>query len=238
MSIPVQYNPHYWEKWILPVGTCFTLVLPKFQESHKNLRFLYFSLQKDKSFNVFLHQKGLLNMLPIASFEFTSVVISPNSGFTYELKYQLNKVLEFDGNPCERDPTYSFSKCVNDEGNQAALKKLACQTPFGPKRNQTCTELEKMREAVRIHDQVMMNSSCLYPCQYLGNFYISKNIEPAGQHLFLFKRFVQKQETKPTYSSIDLFAALGGYLGSFLGISLFHLKDCFAFFLKKFVQQN
>lgn len=46
------------------------------------------------------------------------------------------------------------------------------------------------------------------------------------------------QEVKTMYTWIDLFAALGGYLGSFLGVSLFHLRDGFAFILRKVINLN
>ena len=75
--------------------------------------------------------------------------------------------------------------------------------------------------------------ACKHPCQYLGNIELSSKETRPGSIILWFKKYVQVFETNYTYGLLDLFAALSGYLGSFLGVSLFHLRDGLAYFIRK-----
>ena len=83
--------------------------------------------------------------------------------------------------------------------------------------------------------KVAKNKSNPHPCKHLGDFYLlEKSNTVPGYHTFSFSSFLEKLESKYSYQFIDLFADLGGYLGVFLGTSLFQLKDVFAYFFEKF----
>ena len=98
-----------------------------------------------------------------------------------------------------------------------------------------CTDKAKIMKALRIQENMKYNHSCKSPCGFLGNFAnnIAKDPDPNDGHLLMFKRILERRQSKYIYSITDLLAALGGYLGSFLGASLFHLKDGFAFLVRK-----
>ena len=49
-----------------------------------------------------------------------------------------------------------------------------------------------------------------------------------------FREYIRKSETIYTYTALDLFAAVGGYMGLFLGYSIFQLSDLISFIFQKF----
>ena len=114
------------------------------------------------------------------------------------------------------------------------VQKYDCSTPFGLASRKICMTLN-ISEYQNVFFDIMRNKSNPYPCKYLGNFYmLEKKTTLPGVHVFSFSSFTEKLESRYSYGFIDLFADLGGYLGIFLGTSLFQLKDVFAYFLKNF----
>lgn len=103
--------------------------------------------------------------------------------------------------------------------------KLNCTTPFHMDRSRICTNDSLGWAAINLHTDIMYNNSCLYPCQFLSNFVVTRSGTKSDQTVFRFKPFVEKYEARYTYGVIDLFAALGGYIGLFLGFSLFQIRD-------------
>ena len=113
------------------------------------------------------------------------------------------------------------------------VQKYGCSTPFGSNKTNMCKKIDTTKY-FEIYSKVQLNGSNPTPCKFLGNFYLSeKKATLPGLHIFAFSSFVQKYESKYSYQWLDLFADLGGYLGIFLGTSLFQLKDGFAYLIKK-----
>ena len=106
------------------------------------------------------------------------------------------------------------------------------------KKDNICKDQNQVEKAIKIFNTTLHNYSCNYPCEYLSDLNNHQVEAIPGSHFFMFKRFVEKRTAKHLYSLIDLFAALGGYLGSFLGVSLFHLREGFAFLIKKAINSN
>ena len=114
--------------------------------------------------------------------------------------------------------------------SQEIKNKFGCTTPYGNIKKDICTNSSIGKLIAETNGY---KPACKYPCQYLGDFELSsKEVRPGLIRLW-FKKYVRVFETKYTYSLVDLFAALGGYLGSFLGVSLFHLRDGLAYLIRK-----
>ena len=98
-----------------------------------------------------------------------------------------------------------------------------------------CTDIDKIEEALKIQEEMKFNHSCLMPCKFLLDFTNGVVEDPSANYtnFLIFNRELEKRQAKYIYGIIDLLAALGGYLGSFLGISLFHLREGFAFLIRK-----
>ena len=53
----------------------------------------------------------------------------------------------------------------------------------------------------------------------------SKNEEP---HMFFqFEKFIRTTKARYAYQGLEFLAEFGGYVGLFLGISVFHLREVF-----------
>lgn len=118
------------------------------------------------------------------------------------------------------------------------MDSVGCYTPFGPKNDDICTEETKAEKSLQIYKQEFINGTCMYPCNYLSNFIMSTNeVNPTAdgtrQLFFIFKSFIRVNTSSCTYSGLDLFAAVGGYIGLFLGVSIFHLSDGVAYVIKR-----
>ena len=116
------------------------------------------------------------------------------------------------------------------------MEKVGCTPPFVKSLDNICNNQESAKKAMEIYKQENVNSSCLYPCHYLSNFDISTiSWESHTNREFgiFFKRFVQMNASKCTFSGLDLFAAVGGYIGLFLGVSIFNLRDGVAFIIRR-----
>ena len=113
-------------------------------------------------------------------------------------------------------------------------KQFGCITPFGSRKDNVCTNVTIGEKIARLDGYAPV---CKFPCEHLGDIDISSRQIPPGKIKLRFKKNVRRFESKYTYSLVDLFAALSGYLGSFLGVSLFHLRDGLAYAIRKLISQ-
>ena len=119
------------------------------------------------------------------------------------------------------------------------MKNLGCTTLFGKNYENTCTNETKAKEAMEIFKQETKNSSCLFPCKFLASFTAtvdSSESEDGRKLRIFFKEYVQTITVKCTYDELDLEAAVGGFVGLFLGISIFQIKDGLIFIIRKLHQ--
>lgn len=116
------------------------------------------------------------------------------------------------------------------------MEKVGCLTPFQNQNEKICTNPENARLAYEVYSKSMMNHSCMYPCQHLSSLTINRVKEMGGSAGVLwlgFRKYIQVHESKLIYTALDLFAAVGGYVGLFMGISLLHFRDVLVKFLQK-----
>ena len=75
-------------------------------------------------------------------------------------------------------------------------------------------------------------NQCPYPCKstkiYMGKG--SEQIEPTLR--FEFNRFIKITKARYVYRELEFLAEFGGYVGLFLGLSVFHLREV----LQKLIQ--
>ena len=118
------------------------------------------------------------------------------------------------------------------------MKNVGCTTPYGSNLNQICTDEKLAKEAWKIFESEHYNTSCMYPCTHLSNFALSKSplkrAENGYREVFINAReFIKTFEASCTYSGLDLFAAVGGYIGLFLGMSILNISDVISMGMKK-----
>ena len=117
-----------------------------------------------------------------------------------------------------------------------SLKLFGCTTPFGITKDNICKGNPDAKNAFLLHKRFqtdyssMKNISCFEPCSYM-RIKIIKTSEKEG-HGILGLYFNKKvQETVAYYSFDDLsfIAEIGGYVGLFLGASVYQTADLFQF---------
>ena len=100
-----------------------------------------------------------------------------------------------------------------------------------------CTDEKKSDEAVKLHWELIsasftMDDICAYPCKFTRNYFRDRRkLNPDHENpssLFLkFNKFIKISKARHSYGGLELLAEFGGYVGLFLGISVFHLSDAF-----------
>ena len=128
------------------------------------------------------------------------------------------------------------------------MKKVGCTTPFGISLDKVCTDGVKAKMASDMYRHGVWNTSCLLPCKHLANFVLTsdtlekpENGPGMEEELpqwqlgidFYFKSYLQKSTVKCTYDELDLYAAVGGFMGMFLGASILQTKDLLVFIFKQ-----
>ena len=83
--------------------------------------------------------------------------------------------------------------------------------------------------------------NCPYPCKFTSTYFRDKiKLKPDHEYpssLFLrFSKFVKVSKARYSYGELELLAELGGYMGLFLGISVFHLSEAFQKIVQVFFQ--
>lgn len=231
-TIPVEENHSLWEKIVCDgVGTGFSLSLPKQEKDILDIEFT-FKPTNEIILKILVHSKGLLNNVQqVNSFEYgTFRKEKDGSGATIEAQYDYFQILD-----CQNDPNYSYSDCVLKKAEREIYDTFGKLPAFGSNKSQIDIDLSKSEESEmrKIYDRIYGDHICPLPCQYHGNFDMSPQLFKKNRYKLRFKPFIKKFKSTKSYTLIDLFAALSGYLGSFLGLSLFQLKDGFSFVVKK-----
>ena len=116
------------------------------------------------------------------------------------------------------------------------MKTIGCTTPFGLELDNICTEQNKSVEAVSLFWPISANGKevddCPYPCHFLRTWitnteYEDKTSHDNGSILLEFDKYIKVTTSNYSYTELELLAELGGYVGLFLGLSVFDLRLVF-----------
>ena len=115
------------------------------------------------------------------------------------------------------------------------MELFGCTTPFGDNLDHICTEPNKSAQAYELFDSLRTKTSikeCLYPCRFLRTKFLGMTHDEGGGlcggkscFVLLFDEFIKVSEAKYSYTELELLAEVGGYVGLFLGVSVFHLSS-------------
>ena len=117
------------------------------------------------------------------------------------------------------------------------MDNIGCTTPFGLDLDNICTEKNKSSEAYQLFKDVFTSTNkqgakeCPYPCQFLMNRitttdYKDKN-DTDNAIWLVFDEYIKVTTSTYSYTELELLAELGGYIGLFLGLSVFDLRLVF-----------
>ena len=112
------------------------------------------------------------------------------------------------------------------------MERIGCTSPFGLKLDNICTEKNKSLEAYSFFNQVLYNDfeikECPYPCHFLKNWITTTSYNDKARSITMkFDKYIKVTTSTYGYTELELLAELGGYVGLFLGLSVFDLRLVF-----------
>ena len=114
------------------------------------------------------------------------------------------------------------------------MKKFGCTTPFGPNIDHICTNQTKGKEATKLFKSLRSATyqikECPYPCKFVKSMVLPlrsrfENSTTKFRTTLRFDKFIKVTEAKYSYTELELFGEFGGYVGLFLGVSVFHISQ-------------
>ena len=215
-------------------GRCYT-----FKPPEKNLKDGIYRIRfalKAKA-RIFVENNGVFGVKRSAEDNFLDV--SPSEKYHVKIDHNLYKMLDFQGVPCNNEKDYRLDKCVLKELEKESLKRIGCVRPFGITKDNICEDEQVAKKAFQIykefrnHYQNLKNLSCLEPCYYMSVHIIKatemeKNVNVEnGAVLLHFNGQVHETVAYYSYDYLSFIAEIGGYVGLFLGASMYQTADLF-----------
>ena len=125
---------------------------------------------------------------------------------------------------------------------QTSMEEIGCVTPFGPSKNDICNETEKAKEAILYYKNGIFSlnyGKCYEACTHLttrlsvesGNENIDSGKLEIGKLEIKFNPKVLTIESYFIYTGGSLIAEFGGYVGLFLGFSVYQLTEFFDYIM-------
>ena len=126
-------------------------------------------------------------------------------------------------------------KCFFSNHFKKIMDQFGCTIPFVSNTEKICSEKEKSIQALKLFKNMKdsMFESCPYPCEFLritaspNKIRDHENDETQGEITITFNKYIRVTDVKYSYTALELLAEFGGYVGLFLGISVFHFSDLF-----------
>ena len=182
-----------------------------------------------------IHNYGVFSTIKRARMVYRD--ISTKEKHTLNLDYQVNHQLDLDGWPCEKSDNYNFDHCIFDLARKQNLEKFGCDTPFGVNKSQICTNqtlgkmaVENLFNLTELHGHLNENMTCWQPCNFLPiqytdiktQTYTSSSWKTKGVLIIKYGQMITKTTSFYLYSTLSMVAEIGGYVGLFLGASVYY----------------
>ena len=119
---------------------------------------------------------------------------------------------------------------------------IGCTTPFGVNIDHICTDIDKSKKAKELYDRLHYKrfqiKDCLYPCKFIKIAVIPyKKRSDKNTTRLKFDKFIKVTKAAYSYTELELLAEFGGYVGLFLGFSVFQVSHVVEKILDKFTKK-
>ena len=110
------------------------------------------------------------------------------------------------------------------------MEKFGCTTPFGSLQDNICKDNTTGKQALDLFHELVNKrhfiEECLYPCDFVKLSVISvRGRENEDSFKLDFNEYIKVTEAYHSYTGLELIAEFGGYVGLFLGISVFDINQ-------------
>ena len=160
-----------------------------------------------------------------------------------ELDHQIDNVLKLGNENCVQDPMYNRDTCVNEVLFKQSMETLGCTSPWGLNQDHICTNDTIGKEAHELYKNYFTKKledgfleKCQRSCQTMkirigsaGN--INKKLQryvngkPSGSLHIKMHEVITVTQDQYSYNWLNLLAEVGGYVGLFLGLSVYQVTD-------------
>ena len=106
------------------------------------------------------------------------------------------------------------------------MDEIGCTTPFGVNLDHICMDLNNSKKAKDLYDlfhhKTHQIKNCLYPCKFIKTG-VRPTLKRSNHNTtkLNFDKFIKVTKAVYSYTELELLAEFGGYVGLFLGISVF-----------------
>lgn len=234
-----------WEQvYLRSNGRCFTMTIPQ-EIIELGIYQVVITYKPQSILDVFVHHHGLLDTdLPGAS---PKLDLEAKS-VTVPVEHEKLQMLDYAGEKCMTETKYKLDDCRNEYIHNQSLSMFGCTTPFGLVMEHICKDVNQSKKALEFYYNVYNDRfnipTCPYPCSSLKVKFMNKADSGSSSLLLLpkgtlqFDKFVKVTKSYMAYTELELIAECGGYVGLFLGISVFHLREAFNMILQFTQHQN
>ena len=113
------------------------------------------------------------------------------------------------------------------------MNKFGCTSPFGHigYLNNICTDNATGKQAFdmfeELDDDRLYVPECPYPCDFLMLSAATNKLRGTDEKdlEITFGQYIKVTESYFSYTGLELIAEFGGYVGLFLGVSVFHINQ-------------
>ena len=136
-----------------------------------------------------------------------------------------------------KEKNYRLDECILNELEKKSMDEIGCVTPFGRRKDNICKDDNKSIEAFKLYNNFMKNGirwknlSCFEPCSNLGIKIINgkeyNNSKDPRLELY-FNEYIHETINYYSYDDLSFLAEVGGYVGLFLGVSVYQIADLLA----------
>ena len=214
-------------------GRCYTFLPPE-QNLIDGIYRMKFTL-KAKA-RVFVENNGVFGVKRSAEDNFLDV--SPLEKYHVKIDHNLYKMLDNQGVPKKKKKGYLLNKCVLNELEKESLKMIGCVSPFGITKDNICENEQVSKKAFLLYKRFknkedLTKLSCLEPCTYMSVKIIKAtslekvSTDEIGKLLLHFNGQVHETVAYYSYDDLSFIAEIGGYVGLFLGASMYQTADLF-----------
>ena len=203
-------------------GCCHTFFMPESAE-WKPVQMLEFVMKDSVDFMA--HSPG--SFLTTAKKYTYFYDITDLSDQRYKIDYDVYEMLDYNDQYCEKEPHYDRDECNEAALFKESIEKVGCTWPFMKNKTYICTDKDAAKKAQEIAKNGWKLPMCPSPCKYLKVLDIPgrQGSESKTKIRFYFPESIKIHKAYYVYDELSLLAEIGGYVGLFLGWSIYQITN-------------